>query len=312
MVIDGILADRDCPAVKDFVAELAKSSGRLADKFPKSWRLRLRDTVNTMPSAPFLWKFKHTLLTVGLIAVLGIASIAMTGAAYSIIWFARSDPPTWKYAIVHRASARRSYAKNDLRQIAVALWGYLESHKALPPAGTFRSDGSQGHSWMTQILPYDDQAGLFQQIHQGEPWNSPHNAPLTRQEIRGYRHPVDQQTIDLEGPALADFAANQYVMGANWSCARKDFTDGMSNTFVVGEVKDLRRQWADPRNFRDPALGINRSPRGFGGHFPGGALFALADGSVRFVNEKIEPQVLRKLGTPNGGEIITKADEANW
>lgn len=265
-----------------------------------------------MPSSPYHWKLKHTLLSVGLIAVLGIASIAMTGAAYATIWFVRSDPPTWKYAIAHRQSTRQAFAKNDLKQIVMGLWGYLKSHKALPAGGTFRSDGTQGHSWMTQLLPYYDRASLFQQIRQGEPWNSPHNASLTRQEILGYRLPTDQQTIAREGPGLADFAANQYVMGANWSCTQKDFTDGMSNTFIVGEVTTLRRPWADPRNFRDPALGINRSPRGFGGRFTGGALIAIADGSVRFVNEKIDPQVLLKLGTPNGGEIITDADKANW
>jgi DNA invertase Pin-like site-specific DNA recombinase len=56
---------------------------------------------------------------------------------------------------------------------------------------------------------------------------------------------------------------------------------------------------------RDPARGVNRSPYGFGGPVgAGGALFALADGSVRFVSERTSPAVLRALATPDGGEPI--------
>jgi prepilin-type processing-associated H-X9-DG protein len=61
-------------------------------------------------------------------------------------------------------------------------------------------------------------------------------------------------------------------------------------------------------NVRDPARGVNRSPNGFGGppsHH--GANFAMADGSVRFISEKVSPSVMRALATPNAGD---KADES--
>lgn len=36
----------------------------------------------------------------------------------------------------------------------------------------------------------------------------------------------------------------------------------------------------------------------------GGALFAMADGSVRFVSERVSPTVLKALATPDGGEAV--------
>jgi hypothetical protein len=48
-----------------------------------------------------------------------------------------------------------------------------------------------------------------------------------------------------------------------------------------------------------------RSPQGFGGpRLAGGAYFSMADGSVRFVSERIETDVLRALSTPDGGEEV--------
>lgn len=45
--------------------------------------------------------------------------------------------------------------------------------------------------------------------------------------------------------------------------------------------------------------------RGFFSFHPGGAHFALGDGSVRFVVESINSSTYRKLSSMNGGEVIT-------
>ena len=79
-------------------------------------------------------------------------------------------------------------------------------------------------------------------------------------------------------------------------------------TNAFGEVNANFSPWGRPMNVRDPARGINRGPYGFGGApGSGGAHFAMADGSVRFVSEKISPAVLKALATPNGGEEIDPA-----
>ena len=44
---------------------------------------------------------------------------------------------------------------------------------------------------------------------------------------------------------------------------------------------------------------------GFKSRHPGGAMFALGDGSVRFMNEIVDFQLYNELGTRSGGEVVT-------
>ena len=82
-------------------------------------------------------------------------------------------------------------------------------------------------------------------------------------------------------------------------------TDGTGNTVMAGEVVSRFKPWGDPLNWRDPALGVNRSPDGFGSPFVGGANFLFVDGSVQFIKNTIALRVLEALGTPKGGERIS-------
>ena len=86
----------------------------------------------------------------------------------------------------------------------------------------------------------------------------------------------------------------------------KDFADGTSNTILLGTVAARPKPWGQPANVRDPALGMNRDPEGFGGpeHW-GGGLLLMADGTVKDVSRETDPRVLHDLGTPAGGEGMT-------
>ncbi len=88
-------------------------------------------------------------------------------------------------------------------------------------------------------------------------------------------------------------------MNANGAMRREDVTDGLSSTILIGEVAANFKPWGDPVNWRDPALGLGASPDRFGG-VPGerGAQFVFMDGSVHFLSEDIDPQVLRARARP--------------
>jgi hypothetical protein len=65
--------------------------------------------------------------------------------------------------------------------------------------------------------------------------------------------------------------------------------------------------WGLPDNCRDPMRGVHGAPHGFGGPPDrGGALFVMADGSVRLIAENTDAAVLHALSTPHGGKPTTE------
>jgi hypothetical protein len=111
-------------------------------------------------------------------------------------------------------------------------------------------------------------------------------------------------------------------------------TDGTSNTLLLGETlpgDNLGRDghWASasvaristtiiPINYRttyiDPDgctaaplryIGNGNVSTGFKSHHSGGAIFALTDGSVRFLNETIDHRTYQYLGCRNDGEPVS-------
>lgn len=71
-----------------------------------------------------------------------------------------------------------------------------------------------------------------------------------------------------------------------------------SNTILAGEVGEGFKPWGDPTNLRDPGLGVNKVPGGFGGPLGSGANFVFMDGSVRFLRDTTSLEVLRRLSLP--------------
>ncbi|MCL2624253.1 MAG: DUF1559 domain-containing protein [Planctomycetaceae bacterium] len=114
---------------------------------------------------------------------------------------------------------------------------------------------------------------------------------------------------DENGYQLTDYAANEHVMPFGRSLRMDDITDGTANTILCGEAAENLKPWGSPFNTRDPSLGINRSPDGFGYEKPYKTVnFAMCDGSVQSFSATVDPQVLKALATPNGGETIAPGE----
>ena len=142
-------------------------------------------------------------------------------------------------------ASRRTQCKNNLRQIAIALYNYHDSWKAFPPAYTVDADGNALHSWRTLILPWLDEGPLYDTIDLSKAWNDPANVEAYESQIPAYSCP----SIDVP-PTHTTYMA----VVASGSCFRptesrrlSEITDDAAETMMVIEVNPEHAvHWMSP------------------------------------------------------------------
>src|SRR5262245_49685061 len=168
-----------------------------------------------------------------------------------------------------REAARRTECKNHLKQIGIALHNYHDTFRIFPPGEVGSSLWPQGDDsqwgWAVMILPYIDQAPLYNLLSPGT--NSLRQALNNATLLKALQTPIpyylcptdpsnqlntDRRLGQANGPnalvATGSFIANHGVcawaqgsgrlpgMFAHNDGARiRDITDGTTNTFMVGE-----------------------------------------------------------------------------
>ena len=93
-----------------------------------------------------------------------------------------------------RKAAERSQSANNLKQIGIAFHNFESTYRQFP--GTSKSpDPNQKHpvSWRVMILPYIEQAELYQAYRFDEPWDGPNNIKLLAKMPKIYKHPDSAQ-----------------------------------------------------------------------------------------------------------------------
>jgi hypothetical protein len=96
-----------------------------------------------------------------------------------------------------REAAYRSTCKNQLKQIALALWNYQDEYHAFPPAYTVNAEGKPLHSWRTLLLPYIEQKKLYDSIDLTKPWDDPVNAHAREVKIPVYHCPSSNNPVNF-------------------------------------------------------------------------------------------------------------------
>jgi prepilin-type processing-associated H-X9-DG protein len=200
-----------------------------------------------------------------------------------------------------REAARRTQCMNNLKQIGLALHMYHDEYNTFPPAFVADASGRPMHSWRVLILPYLDQRSLYNEYDFSEPWDGPTNSRLLPRMPRVFACPSDPTsgtTTDYAG-----VLGEQCVFHGTQPVRITDISDGPSNTLVVGEVVGAKIPWMKPDDI-DIALHPGLGDRdGFSGNHPGGVIFLLCDGSVRFISLQVNQQTLKALFTRAGNEV---------
>jgi prepilin-type processing-associated H-X9-DG protein len=214
-----------------------------------------------------------------------------------------------------RESARSSQCNNNLKQIGLAMHMHHDTRGKLPPAYIADDNGKPLHSWRVLLLPYIQEHALFEQIRLHEPWDSPHNRQFHSRMPELYRCPsagqdrakgitsymvvVDNAAKDGElGRTIFSPGKLRGERGYEGGVSFGAISDGTSNTIFVVEVAGSTTNWMNPTDLqlRDQ-VAINASKDGgcISCEHKGGANVAMADGSVRRLDEKLSPQILKKL-----------------
>jgi hypothetical protein len=183
----------------------------------------------------------------------------------------------------------------------------------LPPVVIYDMQGHPLLSWRVLILPFLEQAHLYNQFRLDEAWDSPHNLALTKKMPKCYRS-VHQDDPDLThyqvlvGPQTA-FEKDRL----SWS----DFPDGPGNTILIVEAAEFV-PWTKPIDLPYdpekplPHFGeVSSKPIHFLCREIGrrtGFYACFGDGSVRFIGSTTDERFIRGLITRNGGEITDMSE----
>lgn len=199
-----------------------------------------------------------------------------------------------------REAARRMQSANNLKQILLAMHNFESTYKRLPgdlPPGAPKDD-SPRLSWRVRILPYIEQNALYQEFHQDEPWDSPHNIQLLDRMPETFRHPMAKTKSGYtvyqmpNGPGL--------ISQSNASSNFSQITDGMSNTIAIIETTDeAATPWTKPGDVNP--LEQMQVLRKTNSVFQTG----FADGSVHNIAVATDPDLLKAMLTRSGNESVT-------
>lgn len=189
-----------------------------------------------------------------------------------------------------RESARRSQCKNNLKQFGIALHGYHETAGTFPPVGLWyngnagpsaggalshntgaggNEPGRYGPSMHVMLLPFVEQAALYEKYNSGFSMSapaatSPGNAEVRAAHIAGFVCPTDPfatpanklsryngpwgrtnygvwvraQGTNLTTTGWSNYGANVRGFAGQGGASRESsITDGTSNTFAMLELR---------------------------------------------------------------------------
>lgn len=253
-----------------------------------------------------------------------------------------------------REAARRTQCSNQVKQMALATHTYADVNGYFP----IGSQGATKHGFFTFILPFIEQQALydiviqsasgqglperytsvntyicpsypFNKIERGNAIPEENGALSTYQVVAGWiAGKGEKLTASSEG-AIPDNG----VYGWNFNRRLFEVTDGLSNTFALGEYihRDFKggQHALPPGNVRGWIMGDNGNVASYtfrvlelplntkcdrtvdnvpfnhlplGSYHQNGALLAMADASVHFVHNNIDFQTYQALGTCADGE----------
>jgi hypothetical protein len=229
--------------------------------------------------------------------------MAITGLLLGILGTVEAGVVTYLAFGAAERSRDRIANTNNMQQMALAFHNQDSAIEGM--TGPYHVDRQRvvnaGLSWRVGLLPYVEQDSLYRGFKTDEAWDGPTNKSLSNTPLKVYTSPHEGQKASVNTPYRVFYGGGAIFNESGKPVSITEMTDGTTNTILVVQAWD-QVPWAAPRDFKyDP-----KGPLPKLGHpkLSGGFHAALADGSVRFVSDKVSEKTLRAAITRNGGEMM--------
>lgn len=185
-----------------------------------------------------------------------------------------------------------------LKEIGLAMQNYHDTVRRFPSAA-WSKGGKPLLSWRVALLPFLEQAALYDKFHLDEPWDSPHNIKLltTMPDVYhcgGQKKDGKTAMMVFTGEGTAFHGAEAFRV--------PQIRDGTDRTIMVVVAGwDKAAPWTKPEDLpfdsKDPIAAMGDvSEVGFPA--------VLFDASTHILPKAVDAKRLSALITPNGGEDV--------
>lgn len=189
------------------------------------------------------------------------------------------------------------------------------------PAGTVPAAGlkaGQRWSWLSELAAQHDNPNVTA-VAWNQRWNDPTQDRFVRRSIPRFQNPlvatiisedkypathfVGVAGVGPDAPTLPADHPRAGIFGQDRQTKMDQIRDGASNTMLLAGVEEHLGSWAEGtasyRPFtREPYI---HGPDGFGTGQPDRMFVLMADGSVRELNQKTDPRIVRRMAAMNDG-----------
>jgi len=196
----------------------------------------------------------------------------------------------------------------NLQQIGLALHNYHSANARFPAQAIFSKEGKPLLSWRVMLLPFLNEAPLYNEFRLDEPWNSAHNKKLADRIPAVYQSLAANAKKTGKTTYVAPVGKDLMFTGKTEGVHFAEVTDGTSNTiFIVQSDEEHAVPWTSPQ---DLTVNLKKPAAGLVDYAGKGSLVLFTDGSVASLRKGIDATLLAALLTRDEGTpaLITPRD----
>lgn len=197
-------------------------------------------------------------------------------------------------------------AADNLKMLGLAFANFESTYRKLPGSKNYREGGigfkgpraKHPFSWRVAILPFVEQAELFQQYDFNEPWDSEKNLKLLDKMPDVFRSPHAPSDQKASETNYLGFEGAKSAMGDGGGVPLAEIKDGTSATVLLVETKRTV-PWTKPEDFAFAEYADAKRAEPFDGL---GLNCLMVDGAVLSLETPVDWELLGRMVTRDGGE----------